>query len=110
MTALALHLWTWLRLLFDPAAVRRVSRPPADWVVLLETWLVSPEAQAVRRAVVKQETDSVLSGALGDAKLREALEWAERYAKHVGLSLPRHAWKTRLLVELVVGLQKGKLS
>lgn len=69
--------------------------------------LASQAFEAVMRAVRKQNADQALASALPEVKRAEALEWAQHYG---GKKLARSdAWETRFLMELAVGLEKGKL-
>lgn len=82
--------------------------PAADLAFQIEALLADPAYQPVLRALRKTNSDRAIGAADADTKLKETLLWAEYYSnKKVARS---DAWKTRFLVELLVGIEKGFLK
>lgn len=96
------NLASWLRRLADWLS------PPVGLGPQIEALFSDPAYQPVLRAIRKTNADRRMGAEAAEVKLAETLEWAEHYSnKKVAR---RDAWKTRFLVELVVGLEKGKLK
>lgn len=101
--------------------MKRILATIAGWLRLLANWLSpatdlgaqiellfsDPAYQPILRAIHKTNADRVMGAEVAEVKLAETLTWAEHYSsKKVAR---RDAWKTRFLIELLIGLEKGKL-
>lgn len=96
------NLAVWLRRLADWLS------PPVGLGPQIEALFNDPAYQPVLRAIRKTNADPAYGSAVAEAKHAETLLWAEYYSDKA--TARRDAWKTRFLVELVVGLEKGKLK
>lgn len=96
-------------------AVAKWLRKLASWLApvnglgaQIEQLLSDPAYQPILRAIRKANSDPDIASADAETKYREALEWAVHYSSKK-IARP-DAWKTRFLLELIVGLEKGKLT
>jgi hypothetical protein len=74
----------------------------------IEVILASPAYQPVLQALRKTNADRMLSSAPAEVKHAETLQWAEYYSTKAVAR--RDAWKTRFLLELLIGIEKGFLK
>jgi hypothetical protein len=96
-----------------------LQRLRAAWAAFLEPEAVtlgsrvndvylSPIGSAARRAVAKNEADPSFHPTKDHVlKRNEALQWAETYCRED--NVPFNSWVAGFVIELEVGLTKGKL-
>lgn len=94
--------------------VARWIRKFADWLSPVNSLdgqvrvlLKHPHYQPLLRAIRKTNADKGLQDASSDQKWTETVEWLGHFSNRNPMS---DSWKTRFLIELLVGIEKGKLK
>ena len=99
---------THYRWLQDSLSELQKIRPTAAKWEKIESLLKSHFGSAVRYSVEKVSNDPSFHLTKDHFfKRREAEEWAGHYLRELGI--PYSAWEINFLIELVVGMKKGRL-